>query len=153
MANHKWIHIMGIMNDAYNDWNMADYRWTHIYIYVWMNLIMTEGVGLTFRAWWMSRASSLSLAQHDKSYLGLSENVGLIFPMIASHLKTGFHDQQNHWVFRGLANIFRQTHFHVGFMIGVERLSPTQNPMMSGSSGKPGLFYYGKTWGVYPAVN
>ena len=30
--------------------------------------------------------------------MGLSENVGLIFPMIASHLKTGFHDQQNHWV-------------------------------------------------------
>ena len=28
--------------------------------------------------------------------MGFSENVGLIFPMIASHLKTGFHDQQNH---------------------------------------------------------
>ena len=30
------------------------------------------------------------------------ENVGLIFPMIASHLKRD-NDQQNHWVFRGLA--------------------------------------------------
>ena len=38
------------------------------------------------------------------------ENVGLIFPMIASHLKTGLSDQQNHWVQWGLANIFRHTH-------------------------------------------
>ena len=30
--------------------------------------------------------------------VGLSENVGLIFPMIYSHLKTGLSDQQNHWV-------------------------------------------------------
>ena len=37
------------------------------------------------------------------------ENVGLIFPMIASHLKTGFHDQQNHWVQWGTQPIFRHT--------------------------------------------
>ena len=43
------------------------------------------------------------------SQVGLSENVGLIFPMIASHLKTGFHDQQNHWVRFGVHNIFSNT--------------------------------------------
>ena len=30
-------------------------------------------------------------------HMGLSENVGLIFPMIASHLKTGLSDQQNQY--------------------------------------------------------
>ena len=30
--------------------------------------------------------------------LGLSENVGLIFPMIASHFSKRDNDQQNHWV-------------------------------------------------------
>ena len=34
----------------------------------------------------------------DISHLGLSENVGLIFPMIASHLYNRDSDQQNHWV-------------------------------------------------------
>ena len=38
----------------------------------------------------------------------VTENVGLIFPMIASHLKTGLSDQQNHWVQWGLA--YFQTH-------------------------------------------
>ena len=43
----------------------------------------------------------------------VTENVGLIFPMIASHLKTGLSDQQNHWDTIGyngvLTNIFRST--------------------------------------------
>ena len=34
-------------------------------------------------------------------YMGLSENVGLIFPMIASHFSWRDHDQQNHSVFWG----------------------------------------------------
>ena len=47
----------------------------------------------------------------------MSENVGLIFPMIASHLKTGLSDQQNHWGKWGLANIFRHTHIVVFFRL------------------------------------
>ena len=38
------------------------------------------------------------------------ENVGLIFPMIASHFSKRYNDQQNHWVQWGLANSFRHTH-------------------------------------------
>ena len=41
--------------------------------------------------------------------MGLSENVGLIFPMIASHFSWRDNDQQNHWVPWGLANIFSNT--------------------------------------------
>ena len=46
------------------------------------------------------------------------ENVGLIFPMIASHLKTGLSDQQNHWVQWGTQHF--QTHPDV-VRIGLER--------------------------------
>ena len=42
--------------------------------------------------------------------MGMSENVGFIFPMIASHLKTGFADQQNQTGYNGVLTIFRQTH-------------------------------------------
>ena len=47
----------------------------------------------------------------QQAHLALSENVGLIFPMIASHFKTGLSDQQNHWVQWGTLYIFRHTHF------------------------------------------
>ena len=43
-----------------------------------------------------------------QSDMGLSENVGLIFPIIYSHLKTGLSDQQNHWVQWGTQHF--QTH-------------------------------------------
>ena len=46
--------------------------------------------------------------------MGLSENVGLIFPTIASHFSKRDNDQQNQWVQWGLANIFR--HIHVQLM-------------------------------------
>ena len=47
----------------------------------------------------------------NRRYLGLSENVGWIFPMIASHFSWRDNDQQNHWVQWGLA--YFQTHpFH-----------------------------------------
>ena len=41
----------------------------------------------------------------------VTENVGLIFPMIASHLKTGLSDQQNHWLQWGTRHF--QTHPNV----------------------------------------
>ena len=45
--------------------------------------------------------------------MGLSENVGLIFPMIASHFSWRDNDQQNHWVQWGLA--YFQTHLNDGW--------------------------------------
>ena len=47
---------------------------------------------------------------HWEYTLCLAENVGLIFPMIASHLKTGLSDQQNHWVQWGTRHF--QTHLN-----------------------------------------
>ena len=44
---------------------------------------------------------------------GLSENVGLIFPMIASHLISRDNDHENHWVKRGTRHF--QTNPNVGF--------------------------------------
>ena len=44
--------------------------------------------------------------------MGLSENVGYIPNEIA--IKKRDNDQQNHWVFRGLHNIFRHTHIQSG---------------------------------------
>ena len=42
-------------------------------------------------------------------HMGLSENVGLIFPMIASHFSKRDNDQQNHWVQLGVLTIFSNT--------------------------------------------
>ena len=63
------------------------------------------------RQWWGARIATRKVAlERNLKHLGLSENVGLIFPMIASHLKTGFHDQQNQTGYNGVHNIFRHTH-------------------------------------------
>ena len=44
-----------------------------------------------------------------------------IFPMIASHLKTGLSDQQNHWE-NGVLTIFRHTHMAI---LNISRLLDT----------------------------
>ena len=48
-------------------------------------------------------------ASDNKWHMGLSENVGLIFPMIASHFSKRDNDQQNHWVQIGVLTTFSDT--------------------------------------------
>ena len=52
---------------------------------------------------WPSRNSGFSQLQNGDLYGFGPENVGLIFPMIASHLYSRDNDQQKHWVQWGLA--------------------------------------------------
>ena len=65
--------------------------------------------------WWEveSWASIRSETAHwVRAPMALSENVGLIFPMIASHFSWRDHDQQNHWVQWGTQHF--QTHPNMG---------------------------------------
>ena len=44
--------------------------------------------------------------------MGMSENVGLIFPMIASHFSKRDNDQQNHWVQWGTQHFQTNPYVH-----------------------------------------
>ena len=70
------------------------------------------------------RAMASTMLVISRWYMGLSENVGLIFPIKYSHFSKRDNDQQNHWVwYLGVFPIFRHSHIFQDLIHDSEHLT------------------------------
>ena len=100
----KWLAIVGNINPTFSDkpiYSISQFYMCYTHALFEKNFNSSHRIG---KIWDFFYRRHFRWQNHG----GLSENVGLIFPTIASLLKTGLSDQQNHWVQWGTQHF--QTH-------------------------------------------